>query len=440
MKGSRLGSCARAACGFAWLVLGACGEDEEPATFVLDGSVDASVMDATLDASISDAALEAARPDASAIPGTCTIEAESSFAFEESGERAWAALQHQDTVHVAFVARSCGERETLGTAIHYLTVRSTGALEPERVLTNDDQGVCLLAHTPALAPNAAGGVDLFYTSDERNGFELYQRSVEPDAGVQRLTEDPAGALDNELETVATAVSSGSLVAYSNRLLTSDVGGIVTRLAGQPELELLSPTLGHAPQDLVMVPLAGGNAAGVLGWVSKRAGARSISLQPFAATGAALGDRVELSSTIGAFSTLALASNAEHRAVVYTRASSANHELRYHQLDAEGRPTGEEKALTVPNRSAVNPALAPYANGYVVAFREVPSSSQTPPSLKLLFITRSGTDPNSERQLATAAPSGGDTRVFVANDGRLIVLWSDYTATGASLRIVRARCL
>jgi hypothetical protein len=196
--------------------------------------------------------------------------------------------------------------------------------------------------------------------------------------------------------------------------------------------------GQAPSRLALATLPQGTNAGMLGWVSERANAFTLRVQPLSPSGAASGASYELTREVGGGSAIAFAATTTRAAAVYTVQRGSRTELRFQPLDRAGRPLIAPVEVTGVDVSASAPSIAPLANGFVIAYREFVPGSDQPPSLKLVITSERHVV--AERRLGDAAPSGGASQVIVMNDGRFVVLWSDAEASGTTLQIVRARCL
>ncbi len=429
----------------ALLFAAGCGDDGDDTASPIDSGF--HPIDAGLDARASDAAdLDAASADgapndAGGLGSECTVEGDLlSLPIEQPGERAWTALVAGDRAHVAYVVASCtGLGAATGTQIVYMNFASTGPFGSAQTLTPDPEGQCHLRRSPALAVGTGGGLDAYFTANTSGSYELYRQDVALSMQPQRLTDDPEGAFDSELGTVAAPFGGSALLAYVNQTAIGAPGQLVTRRPGLAENEIVAASTGEAPARLTLLDWPNGSIAGVLGWVSDIAGAESVRYQRLTIAGAPAGAPVELSTAVGQLSELAFAANSQRAAVVYTIQNDSIAELRFRALAQDGQPAAGEVKLTSANRSVEGPSIALYSQGYVVAFREIPAAPEAAASLRLMFVDADG-QVGGERRLATAARGGSGSAVFVMNDGRLIVLWSDFDAGGASLQGVRALCL
>ncbi|MFT3927545.1 MAG: hypothetical protein QM778_33745 [Myxococcales bacterium] len=425
------------------LLMQACGDDTEPPSEGLLGGDgghhepghDAGSQPADSGMPESDAATDAG-PTSSVTP-ECTIE-DGSFQVELPAVEGspWASTLQGDTLHLAYLGRSCGTAENVtGTGVRYQTFRVAGGTVAD--IDNMDGDFCLTTLHPAVSADS-GGATVFYSSNLENGMELYSHSAKPTTGRNRLTFDADSGGDQEVLTVAETFGDAALLAYANRQGKQGPFQIVTaRPSNFSENEIAPASLDYRPTQLALLGLKN---AGALAWVSSGDTQGSIVLQPLAANGKASGASVVLSDQVGSYSGVSFGALPDQSAaaVVYSVALAGNtHELRFRELGADGAPTADEVKLTSGNRDASGVSLAPFAAGYVAAFRW--RRADGPPVIRLMFINKRG-GIGGERTLSEAALTGEDTRVHALPDGRLLVLWSDSTGTGSTLHVVRANCI
>jgi len=131
------------------------------------------------------------------------------------------------------------------------------------------------------------------------------------------------------------------------------------------------------------------------------------------------------------------------AVVFGEApvGSAAQQIVFRSFDSEGA-LGPAARIVSGDRDARDVDVAPFADGYVVAYRLLSATGRPNPVIRLSFVSLEGRGPTGggERNLSDAAVSGGPVKVFTAPDGRLVVGFADRTEEGLILRVVRANCL
>jgi hypothetical protein len=128
--------------------------------------------------------------------------------------------------------------------------------------------------------------------------------------------------------------------------------------------------------------------------------------------------------VGSASGVSIARGRSGAAVVYTEVpSGAVHQLRFRSVEADGQPGSIIRALTTANQDLRDIAVAAYSHGYVIAYRRMGGPQSVPASVYLMFVDSEG-NVGGTRLVRAATPSGYGMAVMVANDGRLIVVWSD----------------
>lgn len=411
-------------------------DDDDDDGVGLDGSVPG------LDSGRSDAG-DARTPISDAQVGSeCTVEGDVlAQSIYEPEERAFAATMAGDTVHVVYVARVCGIVESgnaSGTSIDYLSFRSTGAFGAPKQLAADPQGDCGMRGSPAIAPNGEGGLTFFFTASVNHENELYRQNIADNATPIRLTTDIAA--DDELHTVAQQLGDGPLIAYTNQFSRTSAGELVTARPGGDEKQIVQLLQNQAPKRLALLAFPSGSG-GAIGWVDAHSSSPGVRLRSIDAAGAPRSDSpFDLTTSVGPTSALAFATDGTIAGVAYTVQSGTLGLLRFRRLDSQGLPVDREINLTSPNRSITSISMAVYAKGFVIAFREVPAQTGLPASFRLMFIAENGAVA-AERRLADATLGGAPTsQIFVAPDGRLIVLWTDAGAGDPVLHVMRVRCL
>lgn len=425
-----------------WVFLLACA-DGSRGVFLLDPGGSGHDGDAAPNYDAGQAARDAEVADVPVVPSdSCLIEGDVlAQPIYEGGGRGWAALLDQGIVRLAYVVPTCGGAGWVrGTRIDSRTVGSIGEFSAAQPLTPGTADRCQFVGSPSLAVGAAGGVGLFFSGNLEGTTDIYRQDVTLASPPLRVTEDSLSAADAEGLLSAASFGDGPLLAYVNEAVLGGGTQLVTQRPGLFEQEIVPLSLGQGATQIALSAWPGGAAiGGVVGWVSERAGARAIQLQPLTLAGRPKDARVDLSTAAGGLSRIALASAPEYAAAVYTVQRGSAAELRFRPLGNDGRPRGAEVALTSSDRSVGSPAIAPYAKGHVVAFRELPLQGEASSTLRLLFVSPEGVIA-TEKRLDAATRTGGDAQVIVMPDGRLTVIWTDYEASGAVLRVVRARCL
>lgn len=359
--------------------------------------------------------------------------------------RPFSAVQNGNVTQLVYLVASGGG--TLGSSaaqgLRHVSFETTGdPSEPEDVA---NVGVDSYAKTrdPALVVRGAA-LELFYTSNQDGAYELYRKDLAtPDAAAVRETSN----LDrNEFWPVAARLGDAAAVVYSDEPAARGVpGALAFKFAGDAPAELTPESLGIRASQLAFAELGAG---GAVGFVSDLDGGVGIYLQGVSAEGAPIGELSTLTERIGGASSVDLARGRQGAAVVYTEVPSGTvHQLRFRKLDGEGQLTATARALTSANQDLRDVAIAAYSHGYVVAYRRLGGLASAAASIFLMFIDGDG-NVGGTRLVRAATSSGRGIDVLVANDGRLIVVWSDTeTVTNPSnqrteteLRVRAARLL
>jgi hypothetical protein len=297
---------------------------------------------------------------------------------------------------------------------------------------------------PALLADG-DALELFYSSNQDGAFELYHKDLEADTAPVRET---SNAGRNEFASAANGFGGKAAVVYSDEAAQTDAPSAITfKYPGEEAKELIAESAGYHASRLALAAM---EAGGALAFVSDLEDSAGIYLQRLSAAGDAEGELTTLSEQIGAASSVAIAKGRQSGgAVVYTVApGGAIHQLRFRSIDASGEPSAPARSLTSANQDLLDVALASYSHGYVVAFRRLGGAASAAASIYLMFVDADG-NVSGTRLVRSASASGRGMQVMVANDGRLIVVWSDTetvtdpetqrTETELRVRVARVLC-
>lgn len=413
----------------------------------LDGGLDASMGKPAEDASNSTGGPIVTD---SGVSLECDLEPEQlAIEIDKHGSRPWDALSLDDTIHLVYQMPACPSgSQVQAQRLDYLTFKSTGAFPEAKPVVNVDPSTCYAARTPTLSPGKLGEPLLYYTSTAAGKPDLYQLQLGDDAPADVIT----GGLDSIAEyTVASRFGPNkNLIAYSKAYSVPSaprtISEVVTRRPGLPENILFEQRPGTRVSALALAEFpAADELGGVLAWVVDVGSPPGITLQPLDKAGDASGDSHELTQAVSGASTVSIAILPEGEddefagAVVYSVAPDDLHaELRFRTLAHDGS-IGPEVSITKGNRNAHSPSIVPFLDGYVVAFRNVDGAAT---SINVAFLHQSGNMAEfGERTLIGARPigEGGPPKVFVTNDGRISVVFTDTDDRTTTLRAVRAIC-
>lgn len=451
---------ARARVRYAGLILWlwgvpACGDDGAPADSELPrGGRDAQVSpprdagsgeaDAGGDAEVPDGGDDAGAPSPSV--RQCQIEApELTLEIDDKGFNPWDLKRFGQTFHLVYQATACGPRDVGLQGLRWLSFRSTGAFgEPEDLVNMGEE--CTSTRSPVLGATEEGEPVVYYGAANTGALELYRLDLDK-REPQRLTTDDENDGDDEDLLAWAPLGERGVLAYVNNLRVFPdpaYGQLVTREDDGPERSLIERSAQHHFRSLA---LAGFDAAGgALAWVVTTPSA-AIQLQLLDGMGAAKGAPLLLSQAASSATNVALTTyrgigTREMGAAVFseTPLGTTSQQIAFRSFEPDGT-LGPLVRLTHGDRDARNVGIAPFADGYVVAFRVLSGSGRPNPVVQLAFVNRQGGKTSGgERILTDASGSGGDIKVLTASDGRLVVAFTDRTDEGVFLRVLRANCL
>lgn len=454
---------------FSLVSLSACGDDKaEPQPYddedahirMRDASIEAGPDAGPLDGGSEEASVEdGAVPDGSAV-SECTGDTLELKVANGPG-RPFSAAIHKNRVHVAYAVPAGGKPYADSTlqGLRYVWFDTTGVLsDPVDVVSagNDDYNI---TRDPALVARAVGSntqLDLFYTSNETNAYELFYKDLTANSAPEQQTSN-AATQRNELYTVAAPFQGGSGALYSDET-TVVAPGAVALLKGKntAPVTLVGETDMHATA-LAFGELAAGATFGFVSSfpsLQDTSKAKSgIFAQALSSAGTPVGPLTTLSTQIGGRSQIDIATlpgdnGAQNGAVFFTEApGSADHQLRFRELDRTGAFVAATRNLTSSNIDLHEFAVAPYSRGYVIAFRRTGGVANYPASIYLMFIDAQGNE-SGKRLVRGVTGSAGGLEVLVANDGRIVVVWADTeqvtsdnkTVTELRMRAARLTCL
>jgi hypothetical protein len=285
------------------------------------------------------------------------------------------------------------------------------------------------------------GFRLAWTDNTTGRLELYsillsnELAVQSSAGRKQITMNTLSERGLAQATIAGTgylawLQSDSTSKPDLRLQRSDgTGNVRTLVAANSGYEVTRYALAQL-----------GKTTGALAFISE--GERSgLWLQPLDEVAAPSGTVTLLNSAAGTANTIDLATRQEDGgAVVYSVSNSeASHDVRFRRLNANGAVVSDEVKIT-PNAS--DPSLARLGDGYVIAYRTLPTDKAPQSRVSLTFVTKEGnTRLDSAGRLvsypiADAGTGGGRITARVSVDGQLLVVFVDGEA--GKLRVIRKR--
>jgi hypothetical protein len=372
-------------------------------------------------------------------PAECTLdETELSVELAPAESRPWTLLLWKDRLHLAYEVPVCADT-TPGQRIDYVSFASKGEFAAPVTLAGADDP-CVENRAVALGAGDDATPRAFFTSSAAGGDELFTKLASAET---QLTFDAEPA-DREQHTTSVDWQGSTMLAYVNaREGVTPSEQIVTRLYGKAEQEILGFDSAVDVRDLAMATFPGeGAPGGVIAWVASGENGGTVSAVRLDRDGKPLGAPSVLSTLADAQSNVRVLiqqseSDAPYvGAIVYAVATGEIGSLRFRTIARNG-DIGQEVELTSGAVDARGIGIAPFASGYVLVFRlnlgEVGSMHMR------VVDVMGNTASYAERELVPSAPLGSAPEVFVTNDGRFTVAFTNVTNTGTTLRIVRATC-
>jgi hypothetical protein len=209
------------------------------------------------------------------------------------------------------------------------------------------------------------------------------------------------------------------------------------------VNVLSADAGWKPVTLAFVQMASANAA--LAFVDEQ-GKPGIWLQALDKTVKPVGDPVLVSNLVTAGNSVDVATRDEDGgAILYSvDVAGVNHEIRFRRLDRNGALLGDESKVVGSPLQARDASLARLGGGYVVGYRQMPTTSTPTSQVRLMFITKEGNVMHDSvgrvltYLVAETTLSSGPVTLRVSTDGQVLVAFLDGGPNGNQLRLVRKR--
>jgi hypothetical protein len=167
------------------------------------------------------------------------------------------------------------------------------------------------------------------------------------------------------------------------------------------------------------------------------------------SGKAVRDAWVVAANAGPSASIDLISDNEGGGLVYSRAESqTGRQVWFQQIDSDGQAaiqrTGttrapEQRVVNAPARG-IDVSLTKLRTGFIVTYRSLPKDDTSMPMLRIYFLDRYGQVIGSSDVSYTSA-AGGRTAIQAANDGRVVLGWSQVNEDGTSeIKVVRLPCL
>jgi hypothetical protein len=347
---------------------------------------------------------------------------------------------------LVYLTEGCGStaRIAQSSALRHVSFMTTGDAGLDMVLGADD---CLELREPTLVAHSQMRAALFVAAGEISDVHYA-----PLDGATKLMPQTHTSELREVALAAALLAGGSAptLAYvpeRSRINIVEPASIHTVQPGKISEELLPLTAQQHATKLAISALAArtANASGVVAWVNNLAPQQGVYARLVNELGQGVGELATLTRAVGAQTGVALAVRDDGAAVAYTESlDNAVHELRFRAISTAGE-LGSAVKLTAASQDVVHLAMAPYRNGFAVAYRSRATSSNPATSIKLLFVDQRG-ELGGQRYVAATTATGTKVALVVGNDGRLIVAWDEETLSFSDggvqklqLRVMRLIC-
>lgn len=293
--------------------------------------------------------------------------------------------------------------------------------------TRDATPDTVLHRDAAIAP-AGAGVVVGWIDNTASGFQAYGRALRSlGTFVGAAAPWTAEIVTHDWLDVAT-LASGRLVSWVE---SDGLGGpsyVAVRMIADdatpraPLRSLMATTTGAGR---AAIALAGTGAA--LAW-SDLSDVRLVGLDD---TGATIGGAQIVSTEHNADGSVAIATGLVAFGV---RVGGARPEVRVRAFDEAGILSGVERIVTTAPEVGIEPGVAEYGGGHLVAYRALPDGTLTAPTVRMAFVPPTGS-PVPVFDILRTSQDGGPIRIATAPDGRIAVAWADLTAAGSVDRLI-----
>lgn len=428
----------RAAVGAALLFpAAACDEDRDTHDV---SQLDASLLDA---ASGSDAGSD------SSVATDCRDD-RLTFSAPDVLTRSFGAVVVGERVHLAYLSNPCvgpgGARVARG--VSYVSFATTGPSAESVLVTGDS---CVPVRDPTLVASSSASPTLFFSMDGEGGDDVMRSGLS--ANVAPTRETPTPDLRERLLSAATLVpSSAPTIAFAAEPWRTSEPSTPTALGATHDgrlTEILGLAAQHRAVQLSLVALGGasGPARGVAVWRSDLAPRQGIFARFVDASGAGIGEVVEISRVVGADSAFGLAAHPSGAGLIYSEPSDGtSYDLRFRAIASNGEVGSPVVLTTGGNPSVGRVALSEYRAGYAAVFHNLGSVVNPSRSIQVLGLDRFGVR-GKTTQIAAGTQTGTHLQAMTASDGRLVLVWDERGPTSASspdealsIAVARLTCL
>ncbi len=442
-------------CLSAFALLG-CGDDEDP------GKAKPPRRDSGTERDAEPADASERIPDAGKLPdtgspedgliGSCAIDSNKIFSITQRSDPFLGTPLAVDPIGsvfaLPFVGRASGCLDVLN--LTRLQGGSQGG-DPETTVAVDR---CALIKEAAVSARAGEWVVAMIDNREPPFDVWVQRfdaSMREVGSTTRLSN--AGAVETAIAITTTRDGTRTLVAWGDE--SSEGNALYVRVLGadatphgEPVRIDQSSTLTF--RSLSLAPLGAAAGTGLAYWrYSADFATSELVFHALDGNGMPVRDAWVLASNVGTSGSIDVATDAAVGAIVWSRAEgTTGRQVWFQRIDPDGRAAalfsgpGSSPALRVVNAPArgIDVSIAKLRSGYVVSYRSLPTPAQERAEIRLVFL-----DPNGalvgDSDVSFTSEAGGRTAVETANDGRVVLGWSQVNSDGKSeLKLVRVPCI
>jgi hypothetical protein len=412
------------------LAFGGCADDTPPRVGSVspsggeDDAGDEPDAAVEVDAAVGeDAGVDAAEPvtETPIGDGNCTGAVFQLESVRSAGSRL-SLLVDDEGAHLVYPTPACGGTSARANAqaLSYVSLGLAGAPSAPQPIVNGES--CAVTRDPVLYRDE-DGLHVSYTTNALGSYDLCSATVN---GSQSQGTQLTSAPGTELHTAVLELDGTPRTFFSREPSTgaSDAVSPIVGLADGAEQSLFpSDTHMHAT-DLVASPLLDGTSLGAIGFPSQTGSEKGMYLALVRADGSPVGSATLLTKDLGSASAIALASNDDGGAVIYSEVPGGTaHQLRFRAIDHLGA-LGTPASLTVGNQDLRDLALAPFHGGYLAAYRRTSAGDGGTGTMRLLFVDEVG-NVKMTGYVAEASMSAGTTQLGVAaDDNTFFVAWSN----------------
>ena len=392
--------------------------------------------------------IEPGTPDVG-LTGTCAIDSNKIYSVAKRNEPFLSTPLAVDPIHSRFALPYVASGDCLD-AVHWSSMSgaATGG-EPTDAIAMDD---CALVKETAAT--AIGDGWLVGTIDNREApYDVWVGPYDADTNqagkATRLSQN--SRVENALALATLQSGDKVMLAYADEDPSAGQSLYVRPLDGTGQPLSTAMTIEQSKDlyytGLNIKPL--GDGVGLTYWrYSLDYKTSDLVFVPLDATGKPLRDAWVVAGSAGASASIDMISDSEGGGIVYSRAESqTGRQVWFQQIDATGQAalqrTGTTRApalriVNAPNRG-IDVSMTKLRASFIITYRELPQSPSDKPMLRLYFLDRYGAIVGSSDVSYTSA--AGRTATQAANDGRVVVSWSQVNEDGTSeLKVVRLPCV